>query len=199
MDLDRALAFVREHRIVPFTDVKGEGASFVRFVAGGPVRGSWWGHPKGHEIFRLAGALEASGEVLILKLLGGKETILHRALWPALARVVTDEGWRAARAARLGAAARRLLDAVEGAPGPLRLDEHARALRLDRDGRRALSRARLDLERALLVHATEVHTERGAHATVLEPWPRWVARTPGLAGEAAKLDLGEAMEALRLP
>ena len=48
------------------------------------VRGSWWGHAKGKLIFTLAEALEASHEVLSVKLLGGKTTFVHQVLWPAL-------------------------------------------------------------------------------------------------------------------
>ena len=32
----------------------------MRAVAGGAVRGSWWGHPRGNEIFNLAGALSTT-------------------------------------------------------------------------------------------------------------------------------------------
>jgi hypothetical protein len=56
-------------------------------VAGGPIKGSWWGHPKGQEIFRLAEAVEDSGDVLVCKLIEGKVTYVHRRLWPALARL----------------------------------------------------------------------------------------------------------------
>jgi hypothetical protein len=56
-------------------------------VAGGPIRGSWWGHPKGHEIFRLAEAVANSGDVLVCKLIEGKVTWVHRRLWPALVRL----------------------------------------------------------------------------------------------------------------
>jgi hypothetical protein len=61
--------------------------SLAERVAGGPIRGSWWGHPKGHEIFRLAEAVSDSGEVLVCKLIDGKVTYVHRRLWPALVRL----------------------------------------------------------------------------------------------------------------
>ena len=56
-------------------------------IAGGPIRGSWWGHPKGREIFAVADAVGGSAEVLVCKLVDGKVTYVHRRLWPALVRL----------------------------------------------------------------------------------------------------------------
>lgn len=81
-----ALAFVEKQGIV-LQAARGPAPSFAEFVAGGPIRGSWWGHPKGHEIFRLAEAIIDSGQVLVCKLIGGKVTFVHKRLWPALVRL----------------------------------------------------------------------------------------------------------------
>jgi hypothetical protein len=57
-----------------------------------------------------------------------------------------------------------------------------------------------ELERRLLVHAAEVHTESGAHAKVLQTWPRWAAEaaaTPALmTAEDARAQLEQAAERL---
>jgi hypothetical protein len=53
-------------------------------IAGGPIRGSWWGHPKGAEIYSILGYLQESPDVLVCRLVGGKITLVHRRLWPAL-------------------------------------------------------------------------------------------------------------------
>ena len=82
----QALAFVRKHGIV-LQAARGPVPSFAEFVAGEPIRGSWWGHPRGGDIFRLAEAVMDSGEVLVCKLVDGKVTYVHRRLWPALVRV----------------------------------------------------------------------------------------------------------------
>jgi hypothetical protein len=66
---------------------RGRVPSFAELVAGGPIRGSWWGHPKAHEIFRLASAVADSGEVLTCRLVDGKVTWVHRRLWPALVKL----------------------------------------------------------------------------------------------------------------
>jgi hypothetical protein len=194
-DLASALALAREQRVVPFTDVDGLLVSFVGAVTGEPVRGSWWGHRLGRLIFNLGGELEGSGEVLAAKLVAGKITFVHRSLWPALLRVVEDAGWRKARMAELSATARDLLEAVER-EGELRLDRWAESRKLDTKGRRALARARGELEARLLVRFQEVHTEAGVHASFLETWARWPARDD-VAPAAAKLSFDEALVALR--
>ena len=51
------------------------------------MRGSWWAHPKGHEIFRLSRAIRGSADVLVCRLVDGKITYVHRRLWPALVRL----------------------------------------------------------------------------------------------------------------
>jgi len=61
--------------------------SLAQAVAGEPIRGSWWAHPLGHEIFRITRAVRDSDEVLVCRLVDGKITYVHRRLWPALVRV----------------------------------------------------------------------------------------------------------------
>lgn len=83
-----ALAFVEKHGVV-LQAARGFIPSLAEAVAGGPIRGSWWGHPKGREIFRVAGAVSASPDVLVCKLVHGKITYVHRRLWPALVRLAS--------------------------------------------------------------------------------------------------------------
>ena len=82
----QALAFVRKHGIV-LQAARGVVPSFAEHVAGEPIRGSWWAHSKGHEIFELATAVSDHPEVLVCKLVDGKITYVHRRLWPALVKL----------------------------------------------------------------------------------------------------------------
>ena len=66
---------------------RGPVPSLAEAVAGGPIRGSWWSHPKGREIFRAASVVCESPDVLVCKLIEGKVTYVHRRLWPALVRL----------------------------------------------------------------------------------------------------------------
>jgi hypothetical protein len=83
MTTAQALAFVKKHGIV-LESARGRVPSLAGEVAGEPMRGSWWAHPKGNEIFRLSRAIRESPEVLVCRIVGGKVTYVHRRLWPAL-------------------------------------------------------------------------------------------------------------------
>ena len=82
----QALAFVKREGIV-LQAARGRVPNLAEFVAGAPIRGSWWGHAKGTEIFRAAHHVVDSGEVLVCRLVGGKVTFVHRRLWPPLIRL----------------------------------------------------------------------------------------------------------------
>jgi hypothetical protein len=83
---EEGLAFVKRHGVV-LQAARGPVPSLAEAIAGGPIRGSWWGHPKGHEIFRVAEAVSENPDILVCKLIDGKVTYVHRRLWPALVRL----------------------------------------------------------------------------------------------------------------
>ncbi len=150
--------------------------ALVDAVAGAPVRGSWWGHPASHEIFRALQQLREDPDVFLCKLHGGKQTYVHRRLWPALLRLQAEaSAWPP-----LSAAARRLLRQVE------------------RTGIvQATGRLRLELESALRVVARSEHTPSGAHAVVLTPFVSHFS--PADRAAAARLTFDEAQAALGRP
>ena len=76
----KAMAILRRDGVLQERDA-------AAIVAGGPIRGSWWGHPRGREIFSVTRALRDSEEILVCRLVGGKVTFVHRSRWPALARL----------------------------------------------------------------------------------------------------------------
>ena len=82
----QALAFVKTYSVV-LESGRGAVPSLAEAVAGEPIRGSWWGHPKGHDIFLCTRAIRQSADVLVCRLVGGKVTYVHRRLWPALVRL----------------------------------------------------------------------------------------------------------------
>ena len=66
---------------------KGPIPNLAEAVAGEPIRGSYWGHPRGDEIFGLTRAIRASKQILVCRLVKGKVTYVHARLWPALVRL----------------------------------------------------------------------------------------------------------------
>jgi hypothetical protein len=81
----RALAFIRKHGVV-LESARGPVPSLAEVIAGEPLRGRWWSHPKSHEIFAVTRAVRESDDVLVCRLIRGKITFVHRRLWPALVR-----------------------------------------------------------------------------------------------------------------
>ena len=77
---------------------RGPIPNVAELVAGEPIRGSWWGHPAGHAIFDALQTLSESPDVVRLRLVNGKVTLVHRRVWPALVRVADrlDSGQLAA-------------------------------------------------------------------------------------------------------
>lgn len=86
MSPKEAIRFVKRHGVV-LQAARGPVPSLAEAIAGGPIRGSWWGHPKGRIIFQATQAICESPEFLVCKLIGGKITYVHRRLWPALVKL----------------------------------------------------------------------------------------------------------------
>jgi len=73
----QALAFIRTHGVV-LESAQGPVPSLAEVIAGELVRGSWWSHPKSHEIFAVTRAVRDSDDVLVCRLIKGKITFVHR-------------------------------------------------------------------------------------------------------------------------
>ena len=86
MTPQQAVTFVTEHGVV-LESSTGPVPSIAATIAGETIRGSWWGHPKSHEIFGATQAIRTSDDILVCRLVGGKITYVHRRLWPALVRL----------------------------------------------------------------------------------------------------------------
>ena len=161
--------------------------SLAVIVAGEPIRGSWWSHPRSHQIFAVSTKLGDDPNAMTVKLVSGKVTFVHRRLWSALLAVARSrERWQCEG---LPSKARSLLAAVEK-EGRIRMDQWLRK----RPDRVAWKQAAGELEKRLLVCASEVHTESGAHSKALETWEHWAGplgvdrETLGAEGGRSRLE-----------
>ena len=66
---------------------RGPIPNVAELVAAEPIKGSWWGHEKSHAIFAVMNDLADSPDVVRLRLVNGKITLVHRRVWPALVRI----------------------------------------------------------------------------------------------------------------
>lgn len=86
MTPSEAIVFVREHGVV-LESGRGPVPSLAEEIAQGSIKGSWWSHPKGKEIFAITRSVRDSDDVMVCRVVGGKTTFVHRRLWPALVRL----------------------------------------------------------------------------------------------------------------
>jgi hypothetical protein len=133
--------------------------SVTTIVAGEKISGSWWSHKAAQRIFTVSEMLEDHKDVLILKLVSNKVTFVHRKLWEHVYSIgVARDAWQLKK---LSPEAKRLL-AVLDEQGWMQTDKPAEPVR--------------EIEARLLLHASQIHTESGAHAKVIETWPIWAKR-----------------------
>ncbi len=129
----------------------------VASVVAEPVAGSWWSHPRAREIYAVLSELSDHPDVLVAVLLRGKNTLVHRALWPALVRIAESaEPWQIHG---LSPAARGLLGQIRRAADPIQ-------------AKRPAVKA---LAGRLLVCCRETHTASGRHELAVQSWSRWAA------------------------
>jgi hypothetical protein len=86
MNADAAMSFVREHGVV-LVSGKGPAPRLTEAIAGEPIKGSWWSHPKSHQIFAILEQLADSPDILVCRFLGRHVTYIHRRLWAALVKL----------------------------------------------------------------------------------------------------------------
>ena len=66
---------------------RGPIPNVAELVAGERITGSWWSHPASHSIFEAINEMADSPDVVRLRLVNGKVTLVHRRVWAALVRV----------------------------------------------------------------------------------------------------------------
>src|SRR5579859_280947 len=69
--------------------------SVTGLVVGDVGGRSWWAHPEAKQMYGLSCALHDHPDVLMVKLISGKVTYVHRPLWPAIVAIGTArEPWQ---------------------------------------------------------------------------------------------------------
>jgi hypothetical protein len=127
----------------------------VTLLTGETPRTSWWSHPEAGFVFTVLAELSDHADVLFVKLLSDKVTLVHRCLWPALLAIVSERAPWQLRG--LSAPARALLASLDETQKPIV----------------ASGTAVKALEVRLLAHTAQVHTDSGRHETVVQPWSAW--------------------------
>jgi hypothetical protein len=139
-------------------------------VTGEQIRGSWWKHPLSTTIWDVLNRVDAHPDTLVTKLVSGKVTFVHRALWPAVVGLgVAHQDWQTKP---LSEQALSLLYLVQRR-GEVRTDRvHLNAS----TKRMSIGEISRELENKLLVQSRQIHAESGAHAKILRTWDNWARR-----------------------
>jgi hypothetical protein len=167
-DFKTILATLRRLGLLLETDVRLP--SVASLIAGEPIKGSWWSHEAGQRIFATLCQLADHPDVMFTKLVSGKVTLVHRKLWPEILSIGNARApWQIKD---LSKSARTLLKMIDET-GSLRTDQ----LIWPKSATVKPGVAARELEKKLLIHAGEFHTETGAHAKLLETWKTWAQRS----------------------
>jgi hypothetical protein len=147
--LSRSGLLYKQDRLLP---------NVVTLLTGENLRTSWWSHPKGRLIFAVLSELADHPDVLFVKLLSRKDTLVHRRLWPAILVVATaEQPWQLRH---LSPGARKLMATLKESKSAIR----------------ASGPIVKEIELRLLAHAEQVHTKSGRHEITLERWSVWQKR-----------------------
>lgn len=142
--------------------VDNEFPSYVTMITGEPIKGSWWGHPQGNFIYNSLNQFLDRPNILELKFLNRKTTLMEARHWGALVTIGSSEApWQTLG---LSALHLQLFNEVR-TQGVLRTDEYRSSLTVSEIGKLASK-----LEERLLIYSESIHTESGKHARVLYSW-----------------------------
>ncbi len=148
MSLRRVRSELEKHGLLLVTD--SALPSVAGIVAGEPIKGSWWSHPKAQAIYAVVEKLDDDEDVLLTTLVLNKQTFVHARFWRDLLSVaMARDRWQ-----------------MDG----LSKDDRTLLQRVESQGEIRASRTKTELPSRLLVHAKNIHTETGAHAKVLQSW-----------------------------
>lgn len=159
---------IEDYGLLLETDLKFP--SIVGFVTGEKIKGTWWGHKKGHEIFSISRKIRDKDDILVVKLISGKVTYIHKRLWTDLISIlIAKENWQVDKLSTDG---NRALKLVERS-GTIRAD-HLEAETRNQFKKKDFYKAINEIEKVLLIYCNEVHTEKGSHSRLLKTWNQFL-------------------------
>ncbi|OLS19918.1 MAG: hypothetical protein HeimC2_39440 [Candidatus Heimdallarchaeota archaeon LC_2] len=169
--VEEALAFIRDQKIVTLSMTKTF-PSLINEIVDEPIEGSWWGHPKGNEIWIISEGVKDSVDILTTKMLYGKVTFIYKSLWPSLYKIVTDSNWRERRITKLNTLGRKILNELQ-IKQKIRFDQLNLEGEAGKNQKKVLMKVRHKLEASLLIHSEQLHTTKGYHITQIKLWEEW--------------------------
>ncbi len=130
--------------------------SIVGLVTGEKIKGSWWGHRKGHEIFSISRKVRDEEDILVIKLISGKVTYVHKRLWTDLISIlIVNKNWKIEKLSNNG---KKVLELVERA-GVIRADNLESETK-NEFNKKDLNKSINEIEKGLFIFCNDVNTEK---------------------------------------
>lgn len=98
LTFEDSVGLILQHGVV-LESANGPVPNLVAAIVGAPVRGSWWSHPQGRQIYAVLQRVMTHPDIALCRLVNAKRTLLHRRVWPALLPLADQ--FSAAQLARL--------------------------------------------------------------------------------------------------
>jgi hypothetical protein len=179
--LKKCLAALEQRGVLLLADAKLP--SVVSVIKGKPIPGSWWQDAAGNLIYKTANELEVHRDVVVVKLLSGKLTFVHRRFWPALFAIGNaKESWQARE---LTGTSKMVLQKLEK-DGELYTDA---LVAVGGYSYKGVSAAAKQLETSLLVLSQGFRVE-GRHHRHLRSWKHW-AKDVGLPSKRKNVNIAK--------
>ncbi|TCA01027.1 hypothetical protein [Rhizobium leguminosarum] len=177
--MNDARGYLIQNGIIPLSPTKGL-VSIVDLILGPGVPGNWWGHQNANLAYNAYSELANDPDIIVMKLVDYKVTLVHRTLWDCIFRVALDNGRITWRKKSLSPQGLLLLNQIEKI-GSISLDFITADLQVHR---KTITKERRKLEEFGLVVSREEHTSSGHHDIVLESW-KSAAKTRRVAPPAS--------------
>lgn len=189
--------YLLEHGIIPLSPTDGL-VSLVDLILGPGIKGNWWGQANSNAAYNAYAELADDPDIIVMKLVDHKVTLVHRNLWNCLFVVALDAKRLEWRKKSLSPKGLLILSNVDRL-GTVGMDFVAAELGLPR---KTIAHERKKLEQWGVVLSKEEHTKSGHHDIVLQSWKsaaleRNVAPSPGLIASVAYQEINSRIKGHR--
>lgn len=136
--------------------------NLVSEITGENISGSWWGHSLANPIYNGLQWLEQNRSILVIKLIGGKVTYIDESLFPQIYSIVCEaREWQIKKMKEVD------LQILNYISKKKRINsDDPQLAKISKDPKKSLS----NLEKRLLIYATEKHTSSGKHIKEYLVW-----------------------------
>ena len=149
--------------------------NIINSIIGKSISGSWWSHPQGNHIYNGINWAMDQNQVICVKFLSGKNTYIHKKLWPYFFSIVNKaRDWQT--------------DKLTDDELKLYSIISKKSLRSDNPLAKLNKNILLKLEKKILFESNEVHSETGKHYKLYKKWDAKITNNTQLPDYQTSID-----------